>query len=164
MWRSESLAVGRQHCDMDKNWQLPQAELHLIPIEMGGFHLCLRFAFLWCCTLQSICSMEDVKRVCWCGEKSLLGEQGKIGCFEGCFFFAQRLYIWSNRTTYKIKIITNHNNLNNFLLPASWDYPVFFPVLIHFGVMHLAYISDIIFFFILFLFFFLLIFITWKNA
>ena len=53
-----------------------------------------------------------------CSQRSLLSfpweNKGRKGCFEECFFFAQRLYIWSNRTTREIKMITNHSNENIF--------------------------------------------------
>lgn len=91
------------------------------------------------CSQKSLVFAAD-QRVRW-------ENKGRKGCFEECFFYAQRLYIWSSRTTCKIKMTTSHTNVNNAFLTASWDYPVFYGGLTHFGVMHQVCITDVIFFF-----------------
>lgn len=117
MWGSDRSEVGRQHWDGGKlttSTSKATAQMHrkgrILPLSFIFFLMVMNTAehlFSGGCSQKSLSLHWEHKR--------------RKGCFEEGFFFAQRLCIWSSRTTHKMKMITNHTNVNNafLLLPEN---------------------------------------------
>lgn len=98
--------------------------------------------------LSAGCSQESLLM----HTKGILGRTRGEKELWGCSCYAQRLCVWSGRTTCKIKTTTSLSSINNSSLAVSWGHPAFCDGLIHLGVRHQARISDVISFFLLFWF------------